>query len=164
METGDHQDATVTGTRSWSETRRVYNLTVDTDHTYYVVAGQTPVLTHNCGGLDWGRAKIQQNGVDAVERHLQPFTDGGPLESAEQGMLNRLRSISNGDFAPTSHDLRFYTHELRESVLYRKSGYPSGQPDDDSYELWDKLHTQSLVDYGLTRAGAPSDLYHPSVR
>uniref|UniRef100_UPI001A9DE4E7 TreTu family toxin n=1 Tax=Amycolatopsis pittospori TaxID=2749434 RepID=UPI001A9DE4E7 len=47
LETGDHRDATVTGTRSWSETRQVYNLTVDTDHTYYVVAGQTPVLTHN---------------------------------------------------------------------------------------------------------------------
>ncbi|WP_161630731.1 hypothetical protein [Amycolatopsis decaplanina] len=29
--------------------RRVYNLTVDGDHTYFVVAGQTPVLTHNCG-------------------------------------------------------------------------------------------------------------------
>ncbi|MFI9455914.1 polymorphic toxin-type HINT domain-containing protein [Amycolatopsis sp. NPDC052450] len=50
LETGDHRDATVTGTRSWSETRRVYNLTVDGDHTYYVLAGQTPVLTHNCGG------------------------------------------------------------------------------------------------------------------
>ncbi|MFI9455912.1 polymorphic toxin-type HINT domain-containing protein [Amycolatopsis sp. NPDC052450] len=48
LETGDHRDATVTGTRSWSETRRVYNLTVDGDHTYYVLAGQTPVLTHNC--------------------------------------------------------------------------------------------------------------------
>ncbi|MDI5974642.1 TreTu family toxin [Amycolatopsis magusensis] len=47
LETGDNRDATVTGTRSWSEVRRVYNLTVDTDHTYYVLAGTTPVLTHN---------------------------------------------------------------------------------------------------------------------
>ena len=79
-------------------------------------------------------------------------------------MLNRLRSISSGDLAPTAHDLRFYTHELRESVLYRKAGYPTGQPATDSYELWDALHTQALKDYGLTRAGAPRDLYHPSVR
>ncbi|WP_410578246.1 hypothetical protein [Amycolatopsis sp. lyj-108] len=34
--------------RSWSEVRRVYNLTVDGDHTYFVAAGQTPVLTPNC--------------------------------------------------------------------------------------------------------------------
>ncbi|MEV4316755.1 LamG-like jellyroll fold domain-containing protein [Actinocrispum sp. NPDC049592] len=47
LQTADHRDATVTATRSWSEVRRVYNLTVDTDHTYYVVAGTVPVLTHN---------------------------------------------------------------------------------------------------------------------
>ncbi|GGN32879.1 polymorphic toxin-type HINT domain-containing protein [Actinoplanes campanulatus] len=29
----------------------VYNLTVDTIHTYYVLAGNTPVLVHNCGDL-----------------------------------------------------------------------------------------------------------------
>jgi hypothetical protein len=27
-----------------------YNLTVDDIHTYYVLAGETPVLVHNCGG------------------------------------------------------------------------------------------------------------------
>ncbi|MER6666710.1 polymorphic toxin-type HINT domain-containing protein [Amycolatopsis japonica] len=64
LETGDHRDATVTGTRSWSETRRVYNLTVDTDHTYYVVAGQTPVLTHNCGRE--ARAVAQSASADAT--------------------------------------------------------------------------------------------------
>ncbi|MCE7010195.1 hypothetical protein LWC34_46440 [Kibdelosporangium philippinense] len=47
LETADHRDATVTGTRSWSEVRLVYNLTVDTDHTYYVVAGTQSVLVHN---------------------------------------------------------------------------------------------------------------------
>ncbi|MDH6117300.1 RHS repeat-associated protein [Kitasatospora sp. GAS204A] len=29
-----------------------YNLTVDQVHTYYVLAGATPVLVHNCGGND----------------------------------------------------------------------------------------------------------------
>ncbi|MEI2809247.1 MAG: hypothetical protein V9F00_03250 [Nocardioides sp.] len=81
-------------------------------------------------------------------------------------MLGRLRAISRGELDPTDHDLRFYTHELRESVLYRKSGYPSGQPtgSDAAYDLWDRLHTQALTDYGLTRSGAPMDLFHPSVR
>ncbi|MFE2866603.1 RHS repeat-associated core domain-containing protein [Embleya sp. NPDC059259] len=33
--------------RSWTETQRVLNLTVSNLHTYYVLAGATPVLVHN---------------------------------------------------------------------------------------------------------------------
>jgi len=82
LETGDHRDATVTGTRSWSETRRVYNLTVDTDHTYYVLAGQTPVLTHNCGEtttlyrtspIERGRSELDE-GLN--EAHFPRSSDG----------------------------------------------------------------------------------------
>ncbi len=32
----------------WTQTARVYNLTVADIHTYYVLAGATPVLVHNC--------------------------------------------------------------------------------------------------------------------
>lgn len=79
-------------------------------------------------------------------------------------MVGRLRSIASGDLAPWAQDLRFYSHELRESVLYRKAGYPSGQPAGDvGYDLWDTLHTQALNDYGFPRNIAPDFLYHPSV-
>jgi hypothetical protein len=40
LATPDNRDATITATRSWSETRRVHNLTIDTDHTYYVAGTQ----------------------------------------------------------------------------------------------------------------------------
>ncbi|EDY52439.1 YD repeat-containing protein [Streptomyces clavuligerus] len=40
----------VTANRARTERIRVYNLTVDGLHTYYVLAGGTPVLVHNCGG------------------------------------------------------------------------------------------------------------------
>jgi RHS repeat-associated protein len=36
--------------RRYKGERVTYDLTVDTNHTYYVVAGDTPVLVHNCGG------------------------------------------------------------------------------------------------------------------
>jgi RHS repeat-associated protein len=161
---GPGADIEVVKVVNYSGSKIMRDLTVADIHTYYVLAGNTPVLVHNCGGLDWSRAKVNEGGVNAVERHLSRFTDGGPLEPAEQGMLNRLRGISSGDLEATPHDLRFYTHELRESVLYRKAGHPTGQPEVDSYELWDQLHTKALKDYGLTRASAPNDLYHPSVR
>ncbi|AZP23345.1 hypothetical protein EJC51_20175 [Streptomyces aquilus] len=43
----------VTGNRGFSGDARTYNLTVDDLHTYYVLAGQTPVLVHNsnCNSL-----------------------------------------------------------------------------------------------------------------
>lgn len=47
FETADHRSAEVVGTRKWTEYQRVHNLSVDGLHTYYVVAGDTPVLVHN---------------------------------------------------------------------------------------------------------------------
>lgn len=37
----------VVGTRAWTETRKVYNLTVEGVHTYYVGVGTTAILVHN---------------------------------------------------------------------------------------------------------------------
>jgi hypothetical protein len=47
LETADHRDATVTETRTWSDVQRVYNLTVDGLHTYFVVGGGVSLLVHN---------------------------------------------------------------------------------------------------------------------
>ncbi|MFB7180621.1 polymorphic toxin-type HINT domain-containing protein [Streptomyces sp. NPDC056257] len=40
---------TVQTTRNYPYAVTTYNLTVDDFHTYYVLAGKTPVLVHNCG-------------------------------------------------------------------------------------------------------------------
>ncbi|MGB6059536.1 MAG: hypothetical protein WBF71_14860, partial [Microthrixaceae bacterium] len=114
--------------------------------------------------LDHSQATINSRGTNLVETHLRRFTSGGPLDGPEQGMLDRLRRISGGALDPTDYDRAFYTHELRELVRYRRAGFPGGQPRVGDYELWDALHTASLRDYGITRAGAPTTLYHPSVR
>jgi hypothetical protein len=50
LETAEHGRATVVAMRTWKQVRTVYNLTVDGVHTYCVLAGDTPVLVHNCGG------------------------------------------------------------------------------------------------------------------
>ncbi|CAM5595189.1 hypothetical protein SALBM217S_00993 [Streptomyces griseoloalbus] len=47
-DTGD--TVVVTGNRGFTMRARTYNLTVDDLHTYYVLAGETPVLVHNSGG------------------------------------------------------------------------------------------------------------------
>ncbi|MCU7729892.1 polymorphic toxin-type HINT domain-containing protein [Actinoplanes sp. KI2] len=49
LETGPGTYVQVTATRSWTaQNTEVHNLTVDGLHTYYVVAGGTPILVHNC--------------------------------------------------------------------------------------------------------------------
>ncbi|MEH1016976.1 polymorphic toxin-type HINT domain-containing protein [Micromonospora sp. CPCC 206060] len=45
----DGEPLTVAAVVSFTGAQVMYDLTVDTDHTYYVIAGETPVLVHNCG-------------------------------------------------------------------------------------------------------------------
>jgi hypothetical protein len=46
------QQVKVVGTRAWTETRQVYNLTISGIHTYYVSASGVDVLVHNADCLD----------------------------------------------------------------------------------------------------------------
>ncbi|MFJ5780376.1 ricin-type beta-trefoil lectin domain protein [Streptomyces sp. NPDC093094] len=47
----DGTTVTVTANRPFIKTAHTFNLTVDDLHTYYVLAGTTPVLVHNCNNL-----------------------------------------------------------------------------------------------------------------
>ncbi|MFF6774680.1 polymorphic toxin-type HINT domain-containing protein [Streptomyces sp. NPDC012637] len=67
---------TVTGNRPFSKPARTYNLTVDGLHTYYVLAGATPVLVHNsnCG---IGRELIGDERSDHIlDGHRYPGAAG----------------------------------------------------------------------------------------
>ncbi|MEV6488278.1 RHS repeat-associated core domain-containing protein, partial [Actinoplanes sp. NPDC051633] len=50
LRTADGGLARVAGVRSYAGAQTMHDLTVDTVHTYYVLAGEMPVLVHNCGG------------------------------------------------------------------------------------------------------------------
>lgn len=43
--------AQITAIQRWTQNTTVHNLTVSNLHTYYVLAGATPVLVHNCNGV-----------------------------------------------------------------------------------------------------------------
>ncbi|WP_268995872.1 RHS repeat-associated core domain-containing protein [Saccharothrix luteola] len=59
-------EGTVVGVRSWTEQRTVHNLTVDTVHTFQVVAGDADVLVHNAGRCGKALAKVRA-GATAVK-------------------------------------------------------------------------------------------------
>lgn len=110
--------------------------------------------------LSYQTVKVTQKGIDIVEFHVRRFN---PVGDAELKMVERLRQIAAGILSPEPVDLRFYTHELREYLRYKKLGYPRGQPanPDDAYELWNNAHTATLEDYSLKEGFGV--LFHPSV-
>ncbi|HSR96316.1 MAG TPA: hypothetical protein VLM79_04555, partial [Kofleriaceae bacterium] len=126
-----------------------------------------PFFPERAGGpirdLDLQKIKITDKGIEAVERHLARFGGG----DAEAAMVERLRRIAKGDIPATDHDRAFYAHELRESVRYKKAGWPVGQPSERgaAYDLWNDLHTATLEDYKLRERDhlGRSSLFHPDV-
>lgn len=108
--------------------------------------------------LSTGRVRITGRGIHAVERHIARF---GP-DSLNESMVRRLREIAAGRLLATRFDLNFYTHELRESVRYRRLGWPTGQPPDpdDAFGLWNHAHTAALEDYRLPARG---EIYYPGI-
>ena len=104
--------------------------------------------------------KITDKGVALVEAHVRRFN---PVGEAELRMVERLRRIATQTLVAEPVDLRFYTHELREYLRYKKLGYPTGQPadPDQAYELWNNAHTATLEDYKLKEGFGV--LFHPSV-
>ncbi|TLQ44619.1 polymorphic toxin-type HINT domain-containing protein [Streptomyces marianii] len=59
LRTDDGATVSITATRTYGAYQDTYNLTVADVHTYYVLAGETPVLVHNCntGGLSLSGAR-----------------------------------------------------------------------------------------------------------
>jgi hypothetical protein len=74
----------ITAIKTWTQhSQRAHNLTVDNDHTYYVLAGSTPALVHNCGPGDADdlvhvfRAPQRGNGADELANGLNPSRHSG---------------------------------------------------------------------------------------
>ncbi|GHF87407.1 hypothetical protein GCM10017667_14970 [Streptomyces filamentosus] len=67
----------VTANRAYTQHARTYNLTVDELHTYYVLAGETPVLVHNS---NCPTASKYEDITSPGARMLNKSTDVGPVE------------------------------------------------------------------------------------
>ncbi|MEU5068879.1 ricin-type beta-trefoil lectin domain protein [Streptomyces virginiae] len=57
LRTDDGTSVSIAAIRVYEAVKDTYNLTVADLHTYYVLAGATPVLVHNCGGALLDRAR-----------------------------------------------------------------------------------------------------------
>lgn len=77
LRTDDGDTAIVTGNRAYTQNARTYNLTVEDLHTYYVLAGETPVLVHNS---NCPTASKYEDITSPGARMLNKSTDVGPVD------------------------------------------------------------------------------------
>ncbi|MFC4110781.1 RHS repeat-associated core domain-containing protein [Micromonospora zhanjiangensis] len=93
LRTGDGRTAQVAAVRNRTERHEMLNLTVSQLHTYYVLAGNTPVLVHNDG---CGRSVAKYEDItDPNSRIANRLTDVGPEEFADTLISNGWsRSVS----------------------------------------------------------------------
>ncbi|MEU4218228.1 polymorphic toxin-type HINT domain-containing protein [Actinoplanes sp. NPDC026623] len=116
FETADHRPATVRGIpRPWTAEATVYNLTVEGLHTYYVFAGVSPILVHNCGVVDAVRKEAdavadlpgsqRPNVIEALQigddAPIVRASDGGagdrPIHPTIQGLLDDIPELERGN-------------------------------------------------------------------
>ncbi|MER5204839.1 polymorphic toxin-type HINT domain-containing protein [Streptomyces sp. NPDC002825] len=72
----------ITAVRRWTQQATVYNLSVADIHTYYVLAGETPILVHNSGpgcGTNWMSS-------DKIPHHYMRTSDQGVMHAEDFGV------------------------------------------------------------------------------
>ncbi|WP_255354380.1 polymorphic toxin-type HINT domain-containing protein, partial [Frankia sp. ACN1ag] len=93
-------DVPVTATHDRDQTRTVYNLTVDTLHTYYVLAGTTPVLVHNSGACF--ETRMERAG-DLAENYVEGQKTRDPSSQwyheflSDDELLDAINEAPEGD-------------------------------------------------------------------
>jgi hypothetical protein len=95
---------TVAAVKVWTGLKWMQHLTVNDTHTYYVIAGNTPILVHNCGGAyDWKPGN--RPGLDTQPQGPLPADSGiGHGQSLAEGEHHyvvmrdgSLRAMHNDD-------------------------------------------------------------------
>ncbi|MGW0754820.1 polymorphic toxin-type HINT domain-containing protein, partial [Streptomyces sp. NPDC002587] len=111
----------VTEVKRWTQHKKVRNLTVASEHTYYVLAGATPVLVHNCSATvqELSMAKPAHG---TTESHLKPLRD-----LSDDDFLNAINNPSDGEFI-TLNDLNTVVQgNHRVAELARRADDPNSK-------------------------------------
>lgn len=99
LDTPGNGHVTITSLRRYATTIRTYNLTIDGVHTYYVLAGDTPVLVHNTGC--WS-TRYERAG-DLAKRYTEGQSTRDPAsqwyheELGNDELLHGINNAAEGD-------------------------------------------------------------------
>jgi len=104
--------------RSYVGDKPMYNLTIQDTHTYYVVAGTTPVLVHNvCDGDGWGSntrlaQKFEKHGEKLGYETEWEYENGSidltcVCDGRRSGVLSKTDSVSGKTYFYDPHSGEF---------------------------------------------------------
>ncbi|MEV7868073.1 hypothetical protein AB0P17_18665 [Streptomyces sp. NPDC088124] len=142
--TDDGTTVIVTGNRAFDQRARTYNLTVADIRTYYVLAGETPILVHNAGGSDPGPGMANVGRWMSSDEYQKILKTGMVQEGA--GGLTYVVSPGNPDaYKPTYRCSIYVEFEVPESSLL-----PGGRPGDYKMANADTLMGRYLAKKGGT--------------
>ncbi|MFF7204809.1 polymorphic toxin-type HINT domain-containing protein [Streptomyces sp. NPDC008141] len=129
LQTGAGSRVQVDAVQAWTQQAAVYNLTVDKAHTYYVLAGATPVLVHNCG--DAPTHAVGKGDDPLVPELINDINARYPGHVRAQGLEV---------YGPDGKALTDFDIVTRNAVVQVKTGSGKGA-------LKQALTTQSLTSY-----------------
>lgn len=102
----------ITAVQRWTQQSTVHNLTVSDLHTYYVLAGATPVLVHNCNDEipDVLHHYTNEAGHDGIlaSQELRPSTQAANPNDAKFGDGQYLTDVQPGTKRPGQLSAAFY--------------------------------------------------------
>jgi RHS repeat-associated protein len=97
LQTDTSDTVTLQATRNFRQQQKTRNLTIDGLHTYYVLAGETPVLVHNSNGLCGTAALENGDWQHILDRHRP----GGAKVDAKSGIFTGKAKHVRGRIAET---------------------------------------------------------------
>ncbi|MET7621911.1 polymorphic toxin-type HINT domain-containing protein [Streptomyces sp. NPDC005408] len=122
----DGSRATVQANRAYTKHARTYNLTVDDLHTYYVLAGVTPVLVHNSGGgippVDNARLQGIVNALFHGVGNANLIGDGSAMAAANQEALGGAQVEGRNHLTSTTQLRSSLNNFLTKDVIRLKGG------------------------------------------
>lgn len=160
--TGRGYTAIVTGNRAYVHQATTYNLTVAGLHTYYVLAGATPVLVHNSSGLCGpGFRTASQAGISPNDaRRIQNAAD-----KAGQPVIV-VGSRANGSANPAS-DWDYILSGPSRSRHSQQNSLPRGTGDGEGSgrgrDFWQN-YNPSRPDYAELDPSKPYVIFEPRSR
>ncbi|MEU7116660.1 polymorphic toxin-type HINT domain-containing protein [Streptomyces sp. NPDC046182] len=99
----DGNTVKVQASRTYQAWQDTYNLTVAGIHTYYVLAGATPVLVHNCNGRDPVNGGLDDDTYDRIDSAHGP--------DVADGVDYQVQRMHDGSSTAADHDLPGIGHD-----------------------------------------------------
>ncbi|MFJ6822974.1 polymorphic toxin-type HINT domain-containing protein [Streptomyces niveus] len=111
--------ATVEATRAFDQRQRTHDLTVNDIHTYYVLAGVTPVLVHNCNVNGEAEVRIPEWATDEEAQQFADYVDAAN-DAIVRGQMSPTGRVS------TAGSIR--REAAREAASERRRAAAAGTP------------------------------------